>query len=114
MAPLSPMMREMYTTVSNYKRIGQWTLDATETAQKYFLPGMSKSEALEIMKNEECELTLYPTSRPEISCYRRIKGAFMGIRLPFFNTYKIVVILEIDGDKVQKVDSVINLETIFG
>lgn len=114
LSQMTPMVREMYSNVGEYTRTGQWTLDTTKTAQKYFSNGMSKADALTVMQRENCKLSSYPTPRSEVSCYRRIKGAFMGIRLPFFNTYKIVIILDTEDDKVRDIKSVINLETVYG
>ena len=109
------MAREMYTNVGNYKRTSQWTLDSTETALRYFSQGMSKADVLAVMEQEQCKLSIYPPTRPNrISCHRRIKGAFMGIRLPFFNTYKVVVIIDMKNNKIDGIKSVINLETIYG
>ncbi len=115
---MSPMMQDFYQNVGSYQRISEWTLDSRETAEKYFQIGMSYQDAKKVMLEQDCQISVYPYKpknfEENLGCFKKVKPRVFGIRLFFFNTYIMKVSLDFRDGKVARIESVINLETIYG
>lgn len=115
---MSPLMRDLYKNVGTYQRTGEWTLDSSEIAKKYFQIGMSHQDAKKIMLEQDCQISVYPYKprgfEENLSCFKKIKPRVFGISLYFFNTYIMKVSLDFRNGKVARIESVVNLKTIYG
>ncbi len=115
---MSPLMRDLYKNVGTYQRTNEWTLNSSEIAKKYFQIGMSYQDAKNIMLEQDCQIVVDPYKfknfEENLGCYKKVKPRVFGIRLFFFNTYIMTVSLYFKAGKIAKIESAINLETIYG